>query len=305
MVKVKYDITKSDPESARAVGTMEPPKPGIYRFLISETNAGFAKEGGNEDKSRPRLEVIFSCLDEKHKGAQLWLYIPLPGSASENDFSNQKFDQLLQAVGFTDGKKNRKGELDTDKVLKGKTVKLRVRGGSNQNGDYRAEYGSVFPDDGEDEVATSDDELMEEDEDVMEEDEVLEDEEEAFDAEARMGELAQMSVAELKAIGKEYGIKLGGLTKSTLVDAIVEAESEAVEEEVLEDDEVMEDEEEVMEDEDEAEYLTRDQLTAMDRTELAQTARDFDITPAGMKRSEVIDAILEAQQAPDEDEEPF
>jgi hypothetical protein len=308
VVKVKYDISKSDPEQARAAGNFEAPKPGIYRYQISEVNAGFSKDGdNNQDKSRPRLEIIFSCLDEKYKGSQVWLYIPMPGSTAENEFSTQKLDQLLQAVGFSDGKRNRKGEFDSDKVLKGKVVKVRVRGGSNQSGDYRAEYGSVFPDDGVDadgDTLTSDDELMEEDEEVME-DEVMEDEEEAFDAEARMAELSQMSVSDLKGIGKEYGIKLGGLTKSTLVDAIVAAEAEEAEaEEEVEEDEIMEDEE-VMEDEEDVEYLTRDGLMAMDRAELAQTARDFDITPAGMKRSEVIEAILEAQAAPEEDEEPF
>lgn len=318
-MKIKYDVTGSDPEEAIASGNFEQPKPGVYPASIAEVNVGFSKDEktGKPDKKKPRMEVIFKIEGDNYKGAQVWAYYVLPGHPSFEDKDKkkgamEKMDQLLLAVGFTDGKKNRSGEFDPQKALVGKKVRVRVRGGTAQDGEtYRAEFGSVFAPGDDDDVAgdvSGDEELIEDDgnEEIIDEDEITEDKE--YDWDARQSELAQMSVPDLKEHAKTLDITLKGLgTKSKLVDAILEAEQSVVAQAEGDDDEIIADDEEIIED-DGSEYLTEDALKEMETADLVETAKQFDVTTKGKKKSEVIAAILEAQAAPsgDDDEElPF
>lgn len=295
MVKVKYDIRGSDPDKAAAAGNFTPPRPGVYPFKIIEVNAGFSKSDGEPDRKRPRLEVVFSCQDPRYKGGQVWLYLPVKGSTAYEKVSEQKWDQLLQAVGYTDGKKNRSGEFDTDKILLNKLVKVRVKEGANQGGEYRAEFGSVFPFDGDESELALDDDLSDDDA-LADDDEELADEEET--GQDRAAELADTPVPDLKTMAKELGIVLKGKTKATLIEAIVEAEAAAAEEpddeEVIGDDDELEDEATSSDDD----YYTRDGLQEMTPAEIKTVAEQFDIVlKKGMKVGEVIDLILEKQGA--------
>lgn len=308
MVKVKYDIRGSDPEKAAAAGQFTPPRPGVHPFKIIEVNAGFSKDkAGEPDQKRPRLEVVFSCLAPLYKGGQVWLYLPVKGSEAYEKVSEQKWDQLLQAVGHTDGKKNRAGELDTDKVLLNKVVKVRVKEGANQSGDYKAEFGSVFPFDGDEselELEGGEDDLLSDDEELGGEDEELIDEDEGEGEQDRLAELMAMEVKDLKGIAKELGIVLKGKTKATLAEAIVEKEGEAE----AEGDGDGEDELLVEDDETKGDYLTKEQLQEMEPADIVKVAKDFDIVlEKGMKKKDVIPLILEAQGAGDDGDEelPF
>jgi len=305
MVKLKYDVSESDPEEAKAQGVFEAIKPGLYLFEISEVNVGFSKgDDGKPDKTKPRIEVVFKCLDAKYKNAQVWGYFVQKGHPSYDKKAAQKFDQLLLAVKFTDGKKNRVGELDTDKHIKGKKVVVRVRAGKNQDGDARGEFGSVFPPEtptGSSDTTggTADDELIEGDDEVMEngDDEMIEEGEE-IDWDARRAELAGADVPSLKEIAKTYEVKITGMKKSEVVDALLAFEKENVP--AGDDDEILDDDEEIIEDDSNGkEYLTRAGLLEMETAEIARIAKeDFDLVIKGKKKSEVISMIIVAQAAP-------
>jgi len=308
MVKLKYDVSESDPEEAKAQGTFEAIKPGLYLFEITEVNVGFSKgEDGKPDKTKPRIEVVFSCLDSKYKNAKVWGYFVQKGHPSYDKKAAQKFDQLLLAVKFTDGKKNRAGELDTDKHIKGKKVVVRVRAGKNQDGDARGEFGSVFPPEtptGSSDTTggTADDELIEGDDETIEggDDEMIEEGEggEEIDWDDRKAELLGADVPTLKDIAKTYEVKITGMKKSEVVDALIEFEKANVP--TGDDDEILDDDEEIIEDDSNGkEYLTREGLLAMETPEIARIAKeDFDLVIKGKKKSEVISMIIVAQAAP-------
>lgn len=329
MPKIKIDTTGVSEDEAKAFGSGsgESPRPGVYKAKVIEVNPGFAKDGnGGPDKKKPRLEVIYQIQGGEFANAQLWEYVILPGHESFGDSAKKRMFQLLRAVGL----KPSLSELDTDKLVN-KAVRVRVRKGTNQEGDYRGEFGAVFKDSDSDVKLTStaaakakaegDDELIGDDDD---DDDVVVDEEtgtEETDWDARQGELSQMSVDDLKTIAKEWkdngwDITIGG-TKSSLVDKIIAVEQEAAnqpesegDDEVIdEDEEIIEDEEVIIEDEDQ--LLTEDQLKGMDGKELVKLAKaDFDIDAKakGLKtKSLLVAAILEAQGATQEDDEvmPF
>lgn len=302
MVKIKIDVSESDPEEAKAAGSFEAIKPGLYQFEIAEVNPGFSKgDDGKPDNNKPRLEVVFKCLDSRFKGAQVWGYFIQKGHPGYDKKAAEKFDQLLLAVKFTDGKKNRVAELDTDKHLVGKKVVVRVRAGKNQSGDARGEFGSVFPP--ETSTGSSDTTSATGDDEMIEGDDIVADE---IDWDARKADLAGADVPSLKAIAKEYEVKITGMKKSEVVDAILEYEKANV----SDDDEILDDDDEIIPDDDEdtTEYLTREGLAAMETSEIARIAKeDFDLTIKGKRKSEVIDMIIEAQAAPADagDEEPF
>lgn len=303
MAKIKYDVSGVDPEESKNVGNFEDPKPGLYRAKVKEINPGFSKGAdGKPDRSKPRVEVIFSILDARYKGAQLWGYLTYG-----EGFPARKYDQFLLAFGIST--KKRKGEWDSDKVVN-KTCLVRVKAGTRQDGSYRAEVGAVLEDDGRvidgdaSDAAGSDEEWEGGDEELIEDgDESMEDEE--YDVDARREELMALTAPEIKPIAKELGIGVSGKKKAEVVEAIIEAETADPEEEEGE----LEDDDEELLDDDEGTYLTEDQLKAMEVAELKETAGQFDIEIKGKKKSQVIAEILEAQAAPEDgdgdDELPF
>lgn len=302
MVKIKYDVTESTAEEAKAYkGGFDPIKPGLYAFEIADVKPGYTKgDDGKPDKTKPRLEVVFKCLDAKFKDAQVWAYFVLKGHPSYDKKQAQKFDQLLLATKITDGKSNRSGDLDTDR-LKSKKVVVRIRQGRTQDGEPRGEYDSVFPSGtstgSSDTTTTSDDEEM-----IEGGDDVIADE---TDWDARKEELLGADVPTLKAIAKEYELKVSG-KKSDVVDALIAFEKEQEDTVASDDDEIIDDDEEIIEDT--TEYLTREGLAAMETPEIARIAKeDFDLTIRGKTKREVIDMIITAQAAPGDggEEEPF
>jgi hypothetical protein len=318
MVKLKYDVSDVDASESREVvsGLADSPKPGLHRFRIKEVDAGFSKgDDGKPDQSKPRVEVVLECQSPAHRGAHVWAYFLQPGHEKYNKRDAAKWDQLLQALGISSERK-RTGTIDTDKQMVGKFIVVNIKQGKDRAGDYRGEYAQAFPDghEGVSDGDSDDEELIDEGDEDVTDDDVMDDE---VDWDARAAELKAMAADELKSIAKEWkeagwDITIGG-TKSELVDKIVAVEQaaseieEGSEEEVSDDDDVIDDDE-IVEDEDTSEFLTREQLQAMETSELVATAKDFDIATKGKKKSEVIEEIITAQAAPgdvDDDELPF
>lgn len=233
MAKFNFNVTGVDHK--KAVQNFESPKPGMYRAKIAEMNPGFSKDdAGKEDKSRPRVEVIFHLQDKTYNQTPMWYFLTFSG-----DYPLQKLDQFLQAVGVNTAK-TQKGSLDTDKYI-GKIVNVRVKSGTNQTGEYRGEVGGVFaaPQDDEDmdedeEDLDDEDESEDEDEESEDEDEEEEDEDDGLDA---------LSIKDVRARAKEIGVDSTGL-KPAVIERIRAAASEETEEEEDE----PEDEEEETED---------------------------------------------------------
>jgi hypothetical protein len=215
-MRVKVDVSGVDPADAKR----EPPKPGVYRAVVDSLVS--RKPEGKQQ----RLEVVMKITgggDKKYHGAKIYDYINL-----ENENVAWKLDQFLQAFGVTSTKK-RKATFDTDDLV-GESCKIRVRGGTNQNDEYRAEMAAYLEADEED-----DDEEGEEEDGEEEAGEESDDEDEG-EGEEEEGEEAEddgydeLSTADIKAELKERGLKTLGV-RSALLERLRENDAESEEEE--------------------------------------------------------------------------
>jgi len=239
---VEFDLSgMSDEEFVQddSPNFAEQPKPGVYTFLIKEIIPGYTQG----DKSRPRLEVVLDVVaDGKGEteslktsgkeggdctGARIWDYV------SFSDASEWKQKQFFKAIGEASPKK-KKGKFNAEKH-EGKTRFLAVvKADSNQEGDYRAKIGTIFPigedaatvemDDGlEDELEKDELEPEEPESEELEEDEDDDwDDEEEEEDELTEEQIRAMNPAQLKELAKEHGISLKGLKKAAAIDKLVE-----------------------------------------------------------------------------------
>jgi hypothetical protein len=310
MVKLKVDHRDVTEEERGSVGSFAPPPPpGIYPYRVEAFNDGFSRgEDGKDDKTKPRFEAVLSCAVEKHAGSKLWAYFLQEGHPSYNKKDKAALDQFFVATGALSAKK-RTGTIDTDKDVVGSLISVQV-GEDRQadaNGDKRARYIKSFPI-GDQTVASSDEGLLEEGGEEIEGDVIEGDE---VDWEARKAELLAMSAPEVAAVGKEWKANGWEITiagkKADLVDAIIAIEQQAaeqtegddegvIEDDVIEDDEVIDDEEAT------PEGYTQEQLEELDNPGLVSVAKELEVFQKGMKRSAVIEAILEKQAI---GQEPF
>lgn len=242
MAKIKFDVSKTDPEAATG-GNFEPPKPGVYRAKVLEIEDTHPKnpQTGKPDTKRHMLKVVYEVTEKgKFKGSRVWDYIV--DYTDPESASIWKWDQFLQAFGVA-SKKKRKGTFDTDDVI-GEACKIRVKGDS-YGGEYSAKIGAVLAlsdeDDDEDDVEDDeldedleDDELedddledddVEEDEDDDDVDEDEEDEDEGHPEVLTESYLNGLGLPELKKIAKDdFEIDPLPRAKSKLVAAILEAQ---------------------------------------------------------------------------------
>lgn len=235
MSVIKFDVSSSDPEAAEA-GSFESPKPGIYAAKIKSMTPGYSKGGdGKEDKSRPRIEVVFQITDRQFKGSQMWYYLTFGENAL------WKLDQFLQVFGLAN-KNKRTGEMDTNKLVN-KPCRLRVKAGKDLDGNYRGDIAAVLKpgedggsgeDEGDifsepkEEAAADLNEMAEEQEDTptdASDDEIIEDEiiEEVAETIQQLSEddLKAMPAAELGPLAKEMGIVTKGKKKSEVIAEIM------------------------------------------------------------------------------------
>ena len=252
---IKFDVSGQDPSESSS-NFAEPPQPGVYHVKLVEVKPGYPRN--DENRERPRLEIVAEVCKakgakSKHNGARLWDYI---GFAENQAW---KLDQFLQAVGVATSKK-RSGSFDPDKLV-GKTVQVRVAADTYE-GQYTARLKSYLldvqsededddldedddfdiDDDYDDDHGEDDEEDEEEAEEVEEEDEGVldDDDDDEFDDDddegpVSMSELKGMDLAELKALGKSYGMKRFPKAKAALVKAVSEAQDDYFEEDPFED----------------------------------------------------------------------
>lgn len=323
MPKIKFDLRGTDPEKAKE-GAFEDPKPGVYRALVKEMNAGFSKDDdGKPDKSRPRVEVVFEIIDHKYKGARLWLYLTFG-----DGYPAQKMDQFLQAFGIA-SKDKRTGEFNTDDIVN-KACKIRVKGGTRADNSYRAEVGAVFADDGAtndvddlfgaddaDDNGSTDDGPFGGDDDAGSSDDATPWEVDA-DHIYTVAELEAIELPQVKEVAALYDDTTAYRSKEKAIAAVVAAQSAWCVDAGVEDpnasaepssdgagDEGGGDDDDIILDDDEDmggdDYLTKEQLDGQSVDEIKATAKQFDVViKKGMKKSDVVKAILEAQAAPDD-----
>jgi hypothetical protein len=159
--KILIEADAEAVEDAEKFGDFVPPKAGTYRGKFVEFNMGYSKfkendDGptGEEDKTRPRVEVILKITHEDREGkvpakanySRLYDYVRLTG-----DGHKQKRASLAFALGAEKdpdtGRVRLEIEDDPEKpgTSVGKEVIIRVKAGTNQAGEYRGEVGSLYP----------------------------------------------------------------------------------------------------------------------------------------------------------------
>lgn len=302
MAKIKFAV---EPEAFDQTGFAEPAKPGTYIHQVKEINAGYSKgDDGQEDKTRPRLEVIWENVDPKAAkmgveggsavGSRVWDYVTF-GKGSQ-----WKLAQFTRAFGLAD-KGKPSGEFDTAKLAEkvtdidktgkkvtketkhpGAKAKLRLTAGSDQDGNYRSKVGSILPLGGDDGDVESD---------GFGEEEVVDDEVAEETTGYTEADLKAMLVPALKEVATALSVEFKGLKKSEVVAAILAAQEAAAEE----DDDMIEDDDEEIIEEEEASGYSEDDLKAMETPDLKEVARNLGVSFGGKKKSEVIAAIIEAQ----------
>lgn len=240
MTRIKYDLSEQDPDASVQVQTRESPKPGMYVATINEIKARDAQ--GDPDK--PMLEVILEISDadkkanKKYAGARLWWYVMLPDHPSFADTA-WKLDQLLQATGVATGRK-RKGVFDPDSLV-GQEVMVNVRGGKNQDGEYKGDVGAVLA---YDEDSWGAEGSVDDEDESFDEEELEDTEEEDLEEESEGGmDYSTLSIKELRDEMESRDLDHDGLRKSDMV-AVLEEDDELNEDEGAEPDEEEEEDEE-------------------------------------------------------------
>lgn len=167
---------------------------------------------------------------------------------------------------------------------------------------WLTELTEAFPDaELEDEDDEDEDEEDEDDEDEDEDDEDDGDDEDDEDDEDELTEeeIEGMALKDLKAVVKEYelDIKVTGMKKADLAEAIIEAL-------FADEDEEDEDDDEDGDDEDDEDAYTEDELEEMKLADLQEIADEWEMehpklkkgTPVAKKKAAYIKAILEEQE---------
>lgn len=318
MAKIKFQV---EPEAFDQTGFAEQPKPDVYEAKILEINAGYSKgEDGKEDKTRPRLEVIYEITDPKAAtkgndggsavGARIWDYVTFSASTkwklaqftrafagADKSKPSGEFDTAKLAEKITDIDKNGK-KVTKETGHEGAKCKLRLRADSDQEGNYRAKVGSILPlskdADAEESIVVDDDNMAE---DVVED--------EAGGEGYSEADLKALSVAELKEVVKAfvdagYEIDIKGKKKSEVITLILEAQSSATENSEEDEELIDDDEEEMVDDDEESSGYSEEDLKAMSTDDLKEAAKNLNVVIKGKKKSEVIAAILEAQSSGDD-----
>jgi hypothetical protein len=113
-------------------GSYEPVPAGSYNATVFDAKLEEVRSGPNEGK--PRLNIQFSITDEGHKNRRVFSYVPLYVG---NDF--WKAQSFFKALGYD--MKAGDFEVPTPNELAGKPIGVRVKIGTDQNGQPRNEVG--------------------------------------------------------------------------------------------------------------------------------------------------------------------
>jgi hypothetical protein len=122
----------TDEALASKGGSYEPVPAGSYNATVFDAKLEEVRSGPNEGK--PRLNIQFSITDEGHKNRRVFSYVPLYVG---NDF--WKAQSFFKALGYD--MKAGDFEVPTPNELAGKPIGVRVKVGTDQNGQPRNEVG--------------------------------------------------------------------------------------------------------------------------------------------------------------------
>jgi hypothetical protein len=122
----------TDEALASKGGSYEPVPAGSYNATVFEAKLEEVRSGPNEGK--PRLNIQFSITDEGHKNRRVFSYVPLYVG---NDF--WKAQSFFKSLGYD--MKAGDFEVPSANELAGKPIGVRVKIGTDQNGQPRNEVG--------------------------------------------------------------------------------------------------------------------------------------------------------------------
>lgn len=150
-----------DPEDAEKIGQDSGefvlPPPGYYVLRIVEANAGFSKTEGEEDKTKPRIEVVYEIDGIGMDGAgevvdnygRLWDYITFG-----KGYAGQRRGEFGVALGLgtkEEFKAGKKFKADTDELIERKVIgrikheKDKVKSEEEKKTVMRARLASILP----------------------------------------------------------------------------------------------------------------------------------------------------------------
>jgi hypothetical protein len=150
VAKVKIKASAAAVEQASKSGDFEEAPPGLYTATLEEINPGFSKgDDGKEDKSRPYLECIYKITGVGREGtapdktfSRLWDYVTF-GEAAE--WKQAQFGMALGLPMSPSG--SIEGSIETEPgkpgTVIGTTVLIRVKRGTDLEGNYRGKIAWV------------------------------------------------------------------------------------------------------------------------------------------------------------------
>lgn len=151
MAKVRFKASQEDFEKAgKDLGDFVVPKPGLYVMTCTEVNAGYSKkkDSDEEDKSKPRLEMIYAITGIGKEEAQpkenygsIWDYV------SFSNESGWKRAEVAIAYGFAEpGTTEFDDDIDTDEMINRKVLaRLKHEKGRTKDDKPRAKVARLFP----------------------------------------------------------------------------------------------------------------------------------------------------------------
>ncbi len=232
MAKVTFKIPKKAFEDAADQGDFEQAPKGLYVAKLTSCEPHNAKTDGKPDPKKPSLECIYQIVGVGRDGekppvrySQIWDYVSL----RDSEDVHWKQAQFATAMGLGDGKKNVNVSKDPSEFV-GTLVLLRVKADKDQQGEYRAKVGWIGPNEGEEADAFADAEDNDPaagDDEEFEEGGEDEDDDTIYDAD----DLKAMDREEFKALCDQYEIKVKGKKKGELIDLVLQAQQEAIDEE--------------------------------------------------------------------------
>lgn len=274
MAKIKYDVSKVEDLPDRA-----PAPVGVYRAKIVKAEPKESSKGNQMIEVQYRLTHDGAGKKLKEEYGDLWDY---PILDHEHPFVKARLKEFITALGFKSA-----GTIDTDKIV-GKSVQVKLKSDTDQDGDYRPRVGKVMG------LPTED--IEEPDED---------DEDESEDGDEEELDLDAMSRKELKDLiaEEELDIKVKKSMSDDDIRAAIaellgedEDEDEEDEDEEEDDDTESEDEDDESDDDEDEEGDNYDEMSPAD---LKAELKERELPVSGKK------SVLIARLRKDDEEEPF
>lgn len=148
MAKVRLKASaESIAKGGQDRGDFVTPKPGFYILTLAEVNSGYSKDdSGEEDKKKPRLEMIYKITgvgreeaEPKENYGNIWDYVSF---SKESDW---KRGEVIKAFGLAaDDSGDFDDEVDTDELINRKVLaRIKHEKSRDKNAAPRAKIASL------------------------------------------------------------------------------------------------------------------------------------------------------------------